>query len=205
MIRVVLVDDHPIVLDGIALILEEADDIRVTGRAMTIASAREIVQRERPDVLVLDLGLPDGNGLQALQSFRALQSPPRIVVFTAYAGAARVAEALENGADSYVLKGTPSSELLRAIRTVATGKPYVPAALSAEIVGALRDPGKERLTGRERQILTLMARGLANKEIARELGITERTVKFHVSEILARLAVSNRAHAVAVAQERGLL
>ena len=205
MIRVALVDDHPIVLEGIALTLEESDDIRVAGRAMTIASALAMVQRERPDVLVLDLELPDGSGLRALQSFRDLPSPPRIVVFTAYAGATRVAEALENGADSYVLKGTPSSELLQAIRTVAAGKPYVPAALSAELVGALRDPGKERLTGRERQILTLMARGFANKEIARELGITERTVKFHVSEILARLAVSNRAHAVAVAQERGLL
>jgi two-component system NarL family response regulator len=205
MIRVVLTDDHPIVLDGIALILEDAADVQVVGRASGANDALRMVAREKPDVLVLDLELPDRSGLDVLREAKQMQPSLRVVIFTAYAGRERVANALENGADSYVLKGTPSSELLEGIRSVAQGHRYLPSAIASQLVDALRAPGRERLTEREREILRLLSDGLANKEISARLGIAERTVKFHVSEILARLGVANRAHAVAVAQKAGLL
>lgn len=203
MIRVALVDDHPIVLDGIALNLEDAGDIEIVARCATADEALAAIARTRPDVVVLDLELPDRNGIEALAAVKRGDAPPRVVVFTAYGGKERIAGALERGADSYVLKGTASDELLEAIRAVARGEQYLPRTIASELVGALR--GRERLTPREREILKLLAGGLANREIAQRLGISERTVKFHVSEILARLEASNRAHAVAVAQELGLL
>lgn len=203
MIRVALVDDHPIVLDGIALNLEDAGDVEVVARCANAADAIAAIARTKPDVVVLDLELPDRNGIDVLADLKCAESAPRIVVFTAYGGKERIAGALERGADSYVLKGTSSDELIEAIRAVARGERYLPRAIASELVGALH--GRERLTPREREILKLLAAGLANREIAERLSISERTVKFHVSEILGRLEASNRAHAVAVAQELGLL
>jgi DNA-binding NarL/FixJ family response regulator len=205
MIRVVLTDDHPIVLEGIAMILEDARDIQVAGQAQTASETLAMVAGEKPNVLVLDLELPDRSGLDLIAEAKAVLPALRIVIFTAYGGRERIATALERGADAYVLKGTPSNELLEAIRTVARGQRYLPAAIASELVDALRSPARARLTEREREILRLLAEGLANKEISARLGIAERTVKFHVSEILARLGASNRAHAVTVAQKAGLL
>lgn len=205
MIRVVLADDHPIVLDGIALNLEDSGDVRVVGRAATAHETLDEIARERPDVLVLDLELPDRNGLEILAQLKAAQPSLRTVIFTAYGSRERVAAALRGGADAYVLKGTPSSELLEAIRTVASGRAYLPSEIAADFLGTLRESGRERLTERELQTLRLLAQGLSNKQICARLGISERTVKFHVSEILGRLGVSNRAHAVAVAQKAGLI
>lgn len=205
MIRVVLTDDHPIVLEGIAMILEDARDIQVAGQAQTASETLALIAREKPNVLVLDLELPDRSGLDIIGEAKRVLPALRIVIFTAYGGRERVATALESGADAYVLKGTPSTELLEAIRTVARGQRYLPAAIASELVDALRSPARARLTEREREILRLLAAGLANKEISARLGIAERTVKFHVSEILARLGASNRAHAVTVAQKAGLL
>ncbi|HEV3157767.1 MAG TPA: response regulator transcription factor [Candidatus Baltobacteraceae bacterium] len=205
MIRLVLVDDHPIVLDGIALNLEDVEDVVVVGRASSASEALSLIGHAKPDVLVLDLELPDRNGGEVLRDAKRILPSLHVVVFTAYSGRERVCAALESGADSYILKGTPSSELLEAIRTVAQGRPYLPAAISSELIGAFRESGRERLTEREREILRLLAEGFANKEIGVRLNIAERTVKFHVSGILARLGVSNRAHAVAVAQKLGLV
>lgn len=203
MIRIALVDDHPIVLDGIALNLEDAGDVEVVSRSGSANDALAAIVRERPDVVVLDLELPDRNGADVLRSIKSASESVRVVVFTAYGGRERIAGALERGADSYVLKGTSSQELLEAIRAVHRGEHYLPRDVASELVGALR--GRDRLTPREREILALLAEGLANREIAERLSIAERTVKFHVSEILGRLEASNRAHAVALAKERGLL
>lgn len=203
MIRIALVDDHPIVLDGIALNLEDAGDVEVVSRSGSANDALAAIVRERPDVVVLDLELPDRNGADVLRSIKSASESVRVVVFTAYGGRERIAGALERGADSYVLKGTSSQELLEAIRAVYRGEHYLPRDVASELVGALR--GRDRLTPREREILALLAEGLANREIAERLSIAERTVKFHVSEILGRLEASNRAHAVALAKERGLL
>jgi DNA-binding NarL/FixJ family response regulator len=204
MIRVALVDDHPIVMDGIALNLEDAGDVSVVLRAATAEEAQAGLAAQYADVLVLDLELPDRSGLDLLRDIKRDYPNVGVVVFTAYGGRERISRALESGADSYVLKGTLSSELLTAIRAVAQGEHYLPNAIATELVGAIRQSGRERLTERERQIVRLLARGLSNKAIADELEITERTVKFHVSEILARLGASNRSHAVSVARELGL-
>ena len=204
MIRVALVDDHPIVLDGIALNLEDAGDVLVVSRSATAEEAQADLAAQTPDVLVLDLELPDRSGIDLLRDVKRNYPNTGVVVFTAYGGRERISRALETGADSYVLKGTSSSELLTAIRAVAKGEHYLPSAIASELVGTIRQAGRERLTEREREIVRLLARGLSNKAIADELHITERTVKFHVSEILARLGASNRSHAVSVARELGL-
>ncbi|HEV7178698.1 MAG TPA: response regulator transcription factor [Candidatus Baltobacteraceae bacterium] len=204
MIRVVLVDDHPIVLDGIALNLEDAGGVTVVGRASNAHDALAIVREARPDVVVLDLELPGRGGVDVLRDLKGASPSLRIVVFTAYGGRERIAGVLESGADSYVLKGTSSEELVTAIHAAAKGEHYLPNAVASELIGALREPGRERLTQRERQIVRLLALGRSNKEIGDELRITERTVKYHVSEILARLGASNRAHAVTIARELGL-
>jgi DNA-binding NarL/FixJ family response regulator len=205
MIRVALADDHPIVLDGIALALDEAPDVRVVGRAADAAGALQLARDVSPDVIVLDFELPGASAFETLRELKRIRPELRVVIFSAYGGSERIAQAFEHGADSYVLKGTPSDELLSAIRAVSRGETHIPSAVAKDLVGAMRASARERLTDREAEILRLIARGMANKEIAAELDISERTVKFHVSEILARLNVANRAHAVAVARERGLL
>ncbi len=204
MIRVVVVDDHPIVRDGVVANLADAEGITVVGTASDAATAAELVGRERPDVIVLDLELPDRSGLDVIASYAA-DGDTGVVVFTAYGGEERIVAALERGARSYVLKGTPSDELVAAIRAAAAGKSRLIPEVAAALASAVRLPRRLRITQREREILALVAEGMANKAIATRLGITERTVKFHVGELLGRLGAANRAQAVAIAQVRGLL
>lgn len=204
MIRVVVVDDHPIVRDGIVANLADAEEIRVVGTAADATTATDLIARERPDVIVLDLELPDRSGLDVIASFTAANNAG-IVVFTAYGGEERIAAALERGARSYVLKGTPSEELIAAIRAAAAGESRLSPEVATALAGVMRLPRRLRVTEREREILALLAQGLANKAIATRLDITERTVKFHVGELLDRLGATNRAQAVAIAKARGLL
>jgi DNA-binding NarL/FixJ family response regulator len=204
-IRLAVVDDHPIVRDCIVANLGEAEDVDVVGTAGNAPEGLALVARERPDVLLLDLELPGQSGLDALAAIKAASPGTRIVIFSAYAGEDRVATALARGADSYVIKGTASDELLATVRAVAAGRNRMEPAIASQAVQGLRAPRNSRITEREREILKLLADGLSNKAIAVRLGIAERTVKFHVGEILARLGAGNRAQAVAIAQQRGLL
>jgi len=204
-IRVAVVDDHPIVRDGVVANLSDAAEVEVVGTAGTLAAAAELVKQHHPDVLILDLELPDGSGLDALGTLRAISPRTRIVVFSAYDGEERVGTALALGADSYVIKGTSSDELIATVRAVAAGGARMEPSIAAQAVNALRAPRNLRVTEREREILRLVAAGNSNRVIAERLSITERTVKFHVGEILGRLGASNRAQAVAIAQQRGLL
>jgi DNA-binding NarL/FixJ family response regulator len=205
MIGIAVVDDHPIVLDGIVAMLADAGGFRLCGTAATAAGAIALAEGERPSVMVLDLELPGGGGIPAIGAIKRASPQTRIVIFSAYAGEERVGAALAAGADSYVLKGTASDELLETIRAVAAGQTRMDAAIAAQAVAALRAPRQDRITGREREVLALLADGLPSKAIAERLGITERTVKFHVGEIIARLGAVNRAQAVAIARQRGLL
>jgi DNA-binding NarL/FixJ family response regulator len=204
MIRVAIVDDHPIVTDGIVANLRADAELSVVATGTSVPDALALMERERPDVLVLDLELGGSNALDAIAALKAASPATRVVIFSAYAGEERVAAAFEHGADSYVLKGTSSDELVVAIRAVARGQVYIPTEIAAQLARAVRAP-RQRLTPREREILALLAEGLSNRAVAERLGIAERTVKFHVGEILGRLGAGNRAQAVAIAQSRGLV
>ena len=205
MIRVAIVDDHPIVSEGSVANVNADPLLAVVATGATFDDALVIAQRDLPDVLVLDLELGPRSGLDAVQQIKALSPATRIVVFSAYAGEDRVGEAFARGVDSYVLKGTASDELLAVIHAVAAGGTRIPAEIAGQLTRAARTPRRDRLTVREREILALLADGLSNRAAAERLGISERTVKFHVGEILARLGANNRAQAVAIAQTRGLL
>jgi DNA-binding NarL/FixJ family response regulator len=202
---VAVVDDHPIVRDGIVATLSDAGDFRIAGCAADVAGAISLAEHERPDVMLLDLEMPGGNGLHAIATIKRISPGTRIVIFSAYAGEERVGAALGAGADSYVLKGTSSDELLATVRAVAAGETRITPAIAAQAVAALRVPRYARITEREREILGLLAEGLSNRAIAERLSITERTVKFHVGEIFSRLCAGNRAQAVAIARQRGLI
>jgi len=205
MIRVAVVDDHPIVRDGIVANLQDAGDIAVAGSAGSAAEALALVVRERSDVVLLDLELPDRSGLDVIAELKAALPELRIVIFSAYGGEERVAAALSRGADSYVLKGTPSDELLATIRSAVTDRPRLGAEVAAQLLRALHTPRRLRITPRESEVLSLLAEGLSNKAIAARLNVAERTVRFHVGEILERLGAESRAQAVAFAKQRGLL
>jgi DNA-binding NarL/FixJ family response regulator len=205
MIRVAIVDDHPIVTDGIVANLRAPGDIDVVATGVSAADAAEIARAHAPDVLVLDLELGGSSGLDAIADVKTASPATRVVIFSAYAGEERVATAFERGADSYVLKGTSSDELVAVIRAVAAGGTLIPPEIAGQLARAVRQPRRDRLTAREREILALLAEGLSNRAAAERLGIAERTVKFHVAEILARLGAANRAQAVAIAKARGML
>lgn len=195
MIRLVLIEDHPIVRDGLATVFEDQADFAVVGEAGDAAKGLALTQALRPDLVVLDLELPDGSGLELL---------PRLgvpaLILTAYAQAEQFARAMERGARGYLLKGVPSAEIVRAVRAVAAGGSYVQPEL---VHLALR--GRLRLSERESQVLGGIGRGLSNRAIGQELHISERTVKFHVTSLLNKLDADNRAQAVARAAALGLL
>lgn len=207
MISVLVVDDHPIVREGLVAVLEDAEDLVVVGSAGSAETALELAAQRRPDVILLDLELPGMSGVEAIPRVRQVAPEARIVVFSAYDTDERVVSTIRAGAVGYLLKGAAAEEIVRAIRTVHAGgshlEPRVAAKLLAQ-VGAHRRAG-DTLSERERQVLRLVADGLPNKGIARALGISERTVKFHVTSILTKLGADNRAQAVRIASQRGLL
>jgi DNA-binding NarL/FixJ family response regulator len=205
MIRIAVVDDHPIVTDGVVANLRAAPEIDVVATGVSADDAVAIATAHTPDVLILDLELGGRSGLDAIPGVKTASPQTRIIIFSAYAGEERVATAFERGADSYVLKGTTSDELVEVVRAVAGGGSMIPADIAAQLARAVRQPRRDRLTGREREILALLAEGLSNRAAGERLGIAERTVKFHVGEILARLGASNRAQAVAIAKARGIV
>jgi DNA-binding NarL/FixJ family response regulator len=207
MIRVFVVDDHPIVLDGIAAVLRAEPDIRMIGSAEDTAHAVQQIALNRPDLVMLDLRLPGEEGVSGVKRIKSAQPAVKIIVFTAYDVDEYVFAAIQAGAGGYVLKGSPAEELVRAIRQVYRGDSYLSPTIGAKLarrVGrAHRDSGL--LTARELAVLRLVAAGQSNRQIAEALGITERTVKFHVTAIFNKLGADNRAQAVALAGRRGLL
>jgi DNA-binding NarL/FixJ family response regulator len=206
MIRVLIVDDHPVVREGLIAVLEDTRDVQVVGEAGSAEEALSSVERTRPDVVLLDLELPGINGVDAIPRFSASTAHPRVIVLTAYDTEERVLASLKAGALGYVLKGAPASEIAQAIRAVAAGGSYLTPRVAARVVAQVNAPKRSSaLSARERQVLRLVARGRSNKQIAGELAITERTVKFHMTSIFNKLGADNRAQAIAIAAERGLL
>ncbi len=203
MIRIVIADDHPIVRDGLVAILERDPGIEVVGQAGGGQEAVALVEQLAPDVVLMDLRMPDGDGVAAITALRT-QSPhtPRILVLTTYDTDQDIRRALSAGADGYLLKDTPRGELLEAIHQLAAGRPVLtPRALSVLSGRRAETP----LTERELEVLREVAAGGTNREAASRLFISETTLKTHLSRVFGKLGVGDRAAAVRVAYDRGLL
>jgi DNA-binding NarL/FixJ family response regulator len=205
MIRVLIVDDHPIVREGVTAVLEHEGDIHVVGAAGTIDEGLRLAAKVQPDVVLLDLKLPDTPALDSVASFA--REGRSILAFTAYDADDDVFHAIRSGARGYLLKGSPAADIARAIRQVHAGESYLSPRIAAKLVKDMIQPRGRAglLSPRERGVLRLVAAGLSNRQIAQTLSISERTVKFHVTAIFNKLGAENRAQAVALAAERGLL
>jgi DNA-binding NarL/FixJ family response regulator len=205
MIRVLLVDDHPIVRQGVTGVLARESDIEVVGEAGTLDEGLRLDAARHPDVILLDLKMPGAPEAGAVASFAARGRG--IVVFTAHDGDDDVFRAIRGGARGYLLKGSPAAEIAQAIRRVHAGESYLSPRIAAKLVTDVAQPRGRTgtLSARERGVLRLVAAGQSNRQIGETLSITERTVKFHVTAIFNKLGADNRAQAVALAAERGLL
>ncbi len=200
-IGVLVVDDHPIMRLGVAAIINAQRDMRVCAQAGSGEEAVKMFKKHRPDITLMDLRLPAMSGLEALRAIRQDDPQARCVVLTAYEGDEDIHQALAAGAMGYLIKGMSHDTLVDALRRVQAGIRFLPPPIARSL--ADRTPNSD-LSPREREVLTLMVHGKSNKEIAATLGITEATVKCHVSVILARLEVSGRTQAVVAALQRGL-
>lgn len=205
MIRVMVVDDHPIVRQGLVAVLEDEPDFEVTGSAGSAEAALALIDHTQADVILLDLELPGMDGVAAIPYLLEALPGGKVVVFTAYATDQRVFGAIRAGAKGYLLKGASTAEIARAVRAVHAGESYLEPRIAGMLLQEVRAPRHTSLSQRELGVLRLITAGLSNKQIARSLSITERTVKFHVTSILKKLDADNRARAVAIALERALL
>jgi len=206
-IRILVVDDHPVVRAGLVTILGTQPDFVVVGEAEDADTAIGRLLTLRPDVLLLDLEMPGGDGADVLRRARENGSDVRALVFTAFDTDDRILTAVRAGAQGYLLKGAPREELFRAIRVVHAGGSLLEPVVASKLLRQVRHPVTPdvRVTPRELEVLRLVARGRQNKEIARDLAVTERTVKFHLSALMRKLEASNRVEAVAAAIRRGLI
>lgn len=201
-IRVLIVDDHPILREGVVAMIENAPDIDVAGEASHGAQAVERFRELRPDVTLMDLQMPGLDGIEATRAIRAEFQDARIVVLTTYLGDAQAVRALKAGACGYLLKSSLRTQVLDAIRNVHTGRRYIDQEVAQQVALHVTD---EDLTARETAILKLVAIGQANKQVAWALGVSEETVKAHLKTIFAKLDVADRTHAVTVAIRRGII
>lgn len=199
--RVLVVDDHPIMRLGIAAIINAQKDMKVCGQAGSGEDAVRLFRQHTPDVTLMDLRLPGMSGLEALRAIRREDPLARCVVLTTYEGDEDIHQALAAGAAGYIIKAMSHDTLVDALRKVHAGTRFLPGPVSQSL--AARTPNSD-LSPREREVLSLMVHGQSNKEIAASLGITEATVKCHVSVILERLGVTDRTQAVIAAVKRGL-
>jgi len=201
-IRVLLVDDHPVVREGLRAMIESQDDMEVIGESENGADAIKAFEILRPDVLLLDLKLPDIDGVRVIEAIRERHSDARIIVLTTYVGDVQARRALKAGAMGYLLKASLRRDLRDSIRAVDAGSFSVQAEIAADLA---RHAAADELTLRELAVLREIASGLSNKIVADRLGIREDTVKAHVTNILSKLKANDRTHAVTIALQRGFL
>jgi DNA-binding NarL/FixJ family response regulator len=205
-IRVLIVDDHAVVREGLRAFLELQDRVEVIGEAGDGREAIEEAERLRPDVILMDLVMPRLDGVEAMRELHEQVPAARVIVLTSFLDDERLVPALRAGAAGYLLKNVEPQELARAIRLADAGEAMIDPAVAARLVDALvevRGDEGPKLTRREQEVLELIGRGLANKRIALELGIAEKTVKTHVSHVLAKLGVSDRTQAALYVERSG--
>jgi DNA-binding NarL/FixJ family response regulator len=201
-IRVLSVDDHPVVRDGITALVNLQGDMMLIAASATGREALEQFSALNPDIVLVDLGLPDMSGFDLIKKIKDLSPDARIIVLSAYEGDVDIRRALDAGAQGYVAKGIVREELLETIRCVHAGKPRLPSEVAQKLVAHMTD---EPISPRELNVLPLMASGKRNKEIACELAIAEDTVKMHVRNIFSKLQVNDRTEAVTIALRRGII
>jgi NarL family two-component system response regulator LiaR len=205
-VRVLVVDDHAVVREGLRTFLHLQDGIELVGEAADGAEAVALADRLAPDVVLMDLVMPQLDGIEALRRIRAGRPETRVIVLTSFGEDEKLLPAVRAGAAGYLLKSAPPSEITRAIRAAYAGEAVIDAKAAGRLLDALarEEPPPQVLTPRERDVLALVARGLSNKRIALELGLKEKTVKVHVTHILAKLGLSDRTQAALYATREGI-
>ena len=206
MINVLIVDDHGIVRDGLERLIGTVEDVRVAGTAADGEEAVRAAAELRPDVILMDLEMPGAlDGIAATRRILADDAAAKVLILTSFTGSARILRSLEAGAVGYVLKDGAADDLIRAIRTAARGESPIDPRVARELIEATRNPPTAGLSGREREVLELIGAGHSNREIARRLEITERTVKGHLTNIYRQIGVSDRMQAAVWAREHLLV
>ena len=202
-IRILIADDHPVVREGLAAVLQSQPDMTVVAEAADGEQTLELYDEFSPDVLILDLRMPEPDGLQVLAELMSRGGPkPRILIMTAYASEADVRRALTTGAKGLLVKGADPQEIREAVREIAAGRAFIPATIVSKLAESIAHP---ELSPRELQVLHYLARGRSNKEVGQILYISENTVKGHVKAILTKLEAMGRTEAIAIAASRGLV
>ena len=201
-IRVLIVDDHPLLREGLAAVIQGEPDMLLVGEASTGVEAVECFRRLRPDVTLMDLQMPEMDGVAATAAIRMERSDARIVMLTTYRGDAQALRALKAGASGYLLKSMIRTDLLVAIRSVHAGHRHIPREVAAELAAHVTD---DALSPRELEVLQCVAAGNSNRRVATQLALSEDTVKAHMKNIMSKLGANDRTHAVTIALKRGII
>ena len=201
-IRILIVDDHPVVQAGLTSMLNTNDGIEVVGSASSGLEALRMVEERKPDILLLDLRMPGMNGIDTLLAMQKMKSPARAIVLTSFETDENIYRAVQAGAQGYLLKDTPQEQMLEAIMSVHAGKRFIPKEIAARLADRML---RSNLTARELEILGMLAKGLTNKQIGCALAISENTVRNHLKCVMSKLEVCDRTEAVAVAIQQGII
>lgn len=208
-VRILVADDHPVVRDGLVAMLSTQSDFLVVGQASNGSEVIANIEIAQPDVVLLDLEMPELDGVEALKELSADHPDVKVLVFTAFDDDERIIGAVQAGAQGYLLKGSPRDEVFDAIRVISQGGSLLQPVVASKLMRHVSDEAQQtewsKLTARELEVLALLSEGKTNKEIAVDLVITVRTVKFHVSSILRKLEAGNRTEAVRTAAARGII
>ncbi len=201
-IRVLVADDHPILREGLVVLINRQDGMTVVAEASDGREAVELFARVAPDLAVIDLRMPAMDGIEVIAAIRSADPHARLIILTSFASDEDIYRALRAGARGYLLKEEPVEELVECLRAVHEGRTFIPPAIASKLAQRV---GTVDLTAREREVLSLIAKGLANREIGQKLDVTEGTVKVHVNNILTKLGVASRTEAVTIGVRRGLV